>query len=304
MGFFAWLFHRRKKHVPQVDLRGQNAAVAVRQQTGSLRRFLDDSDYLLPKDAEEEYRLNFQHYALYHAIGNHYVAPLHPAPRLILDVGAGTGIWASEVAHIFAQAIVIGVDIDGALFKSELPENCLLRTGNVLSGLPFPDQLFSYTHQRLLVAAITSTKWPGVVRELVRVTRVGGWVELVEIDNEIQNAGPATARLMSRLEQVSRDLGFDGEPIRHLGDMLSSQGLQAVEMQAIPVPIGEWGGRVGSLMKQDLLKVIEAVKSVYCQRGRIAPDEFDRMVRSMAAEWEQYHASCTFFAAYGKRVQA
>ncbi|HEY1353579.1 MAG TPA: methyltransferase domain-containing protein [Ktedonobacteraceae bacterium] len=304
MGFFVWLFHRRKKQLALAEARGHTITASVRQQTGSLRRFLEDSDYLLPKDAEEEYRLNFQHYALYHAIGNHYVAPLHSTPRLILDVGAGTGIWASEVAHLFPQATVLGVDIDGSLFRPEVPENCLLRTGNVLTGLPFPDQLFSYTHQRLLVAAITSANWPRVVHELVRVTRVGGWVEMVEIDNQIQNAGPATARLMSRLEQVSKDLGFDGEPVRHLGDMLTSQGLQAVEMQAIPIPVGEWGGRVGSLMKQDLLKVIEAVKSIYCQRGRIAPDEFDRMVRSMAAEWEQYHASCTFFAAFGKRVQA
>jgi SAM-dependent methyltransferase len=304
MGFFVWLFHRRKKQVALAEVRGHTITASVRQQTGSLRRFLEDSDYLLPKDAEEEYRLNFQHYALYHAIGNHYVAPLHSTPRLILDVGAGTGIWASEVAHLYPQATVIGVDIDESLFKQEVSENCLLRTGNVLAGLPFPDQLFSYTHQRLLVAAITSANWPRVVHELVRVTRVGGWVEMVEIDNQIQNAGPATARLMARLEQVSRDLGFDGEPVRHLGDMLTSEGLQAVEMQAIPIPVGEWGGRVGSLMKQDLLKVIEAVKNVYCQRGRIAPDEFDRMVRSMAAEWEQYHASCTFFAAFGKRVQA
>lgn len=301
MVFLPWLRRRQKKAVSIAPLEQRTTASPLRQ-AHDLRRYLDGTDYLLPKDAEEEYRLNFQHHALYHAIGNHYVAPLDPATRLILDVGAGTGIWASEMARLFPQAEVVGVDIDAALFKKETPTNCILRVGNVLTNLPFPDELFSYTHQRLLVAAITTQKWPGVVHELVRVTRTGGWVELVEIDNQIQNAGPETVHLMTIMETISRDLGFDGEPIRHLGNMLTNEGLQSVEVQTIPIPLGEWGGRVGSLMKQDLLKVIEAVKGTYCQHGNIVPEKFDLMVRGMAAEWEIYHSSCLFFAAYGKRA--
>lgn len=281
----------------------QDTTAPIPSQPRDLRRYLDGTDYLLPKDAEEEYRLNFQHYALYHAIGNHYIAPISPETRLVLDVGTGTGIWAAEMAHLFPQAQVVGIDIDAALFKTEIPDNCLLRGGNVLAGLPFPDQFFSYTHQRLLVAAITTQKWSSVVHELARVTRLSGWIELVEIDNQIQNAGPETIRLLTLMQQVSRDLGFDGEPIRHLGDMLANEGLQEVEMQTIPIPLGEWGGRVGSLMKQDLLKVIDAVKGKYCQHSKIAPEQFDRMVYAMAQEWEHYHSLCTFFAAYGKRTK-
>jgi ubiquinone/menaquinone biosynthesis C-methylase UbiE len=114
------------------------------------------------------------------------VAPLAKSTRLILDVGTGTGIWPGEMARLFPQAEVIGVDMDTALFRSDVPGNCYLRAGNVVTGLPFPDQLFGYTHQRLLTAAVTAANWPGVVRELVRVTRAGGWVELVEIDTQMQ----------------------------------------------------------------------------------------------------------------------
>ena len=78
------------------------------------RRYLPHSDYWLPKDREEAFRLNFQHHALLHAIGSLYVAPITPTTRLILDVGTGTGIWAVEMARQFPNAQVIGVDVDPA----------------------------------------------------------------------------------------------------------------------------------------------------------------------------------------------
>ncbi len=295
-----WLFRRKKGRRFTWDK--INTAV-MEQLVTAQRRRLENSDYLLPKDQEEEYRLNFQHYALLQAIGSHYVAPISERVRLILDVGTGTGIWPVEMAAVFPQAQVIGVDIDPALFKAETPENCYLRGGDVLAGLPFPDALFGYTHQRLMTAALTAENWPRAVRELIRVTRPGGWVELVELDNQMRNAGPAGQQLQELMAAVGKRLGFDGEVIRHLGEMLHQEGLQAVEVQPILIPVGEWGGRAGSMMKRDFLSVIETLKPLYCQHSAIAPDEFDRLVSVMAQEWETYQARCTFFVTYGKRGQ-
>ena len=107
--------------------------------------------------------------------------------RTILDVGAGTGIWPVEMARLFPESLVLGLDLDTELFSKTLPENCLLRAGNVLTGLPLPDAVFSFTHQRFLVLAIPDDHWPKVVRELVRVTLPGGWLELDR--NRRQSAG-------------------------------------------------------------------------------------------------------------------
>ncbi|HEU5381821.1 MAG TPA: methyltransferase domain-containing protein, partial [Ktedonobacteraceae bacterium] len=302
---FGWFFRRRRKADGELTAwkgtttsRGADYHV---QDLQDKRRYLAESDYFLPKDREEEFRLNFQHHALFHAIGNHYVAPIDASMRMILDVGTGTGIWPIEMARLFPQAQVIGVDVDTALFKPETPDNCFLRVGNVLTGLPFPDQLFSYTHQRLLVAAITAENWPRVVRELVRVTRSGGWVELVEIDNQMQPAGPASIRLQNLAASVSASMGFDGEAIRHLGDLLKQAGLQTVETQQIVIPVGEWGGRVGSMLKRDFLTVMHTLQSLYCTRGALSPTEYERMVQEAASEWESLQACCTFFAVSGRR---
>lgn len=295
-------FLRRRK-AKQFDPWEKTAATSKGQQAQDTRRYLEDSPYLLPKDEEEDSRINLQHHALYNAIGNHYIAPISPTLRTILDVGTGTGIWADQMARLFPAAVVVSLDIALSSFKHSPMENCFLCQGNVLTGLPFPDAFFSYTHQRLLVAAIPAEQWPGVVRELIRVTRPGGWVELIEIDNRMQNAGPATAKVQQFMEEISTDLGFNWEVVRNLGGRLKQEGLQHVEMQPIPIPVGDWGGRVGKMMKIDLLAATNALKGRCCSRVGITDAEFDQMVQAMAQEWETCQSSCLFYAAFGKRAQ-
>lgn len=299
---FCWFFRRKKQASFDPWEKVQTTKIPLPVQDS--RSYLENSDYQLPKDEEENVRLNFQHHALFHAIGNHYVAPIHPPLPLILDVGAGTGIWANEISRLFPASTVVGVDLSDRSFKLPAQDNCLLRTGNVLNGLPFPDEFFSFTHQRLLVAGITAENWPRVIHELVRVTRLNGWLELVETGSLTDGAGPATARMQDFLETTSKTMGFDGAIIRHLGEMLKHEGLQNVETQPIPIPVGTWGGRVGQMMKHDLLGGVNALRGRYCAQAGVPGEEFDQIMRDMGQEWETYRPTITFYAAYGKRVSA
>ncbi|HEY3994187.1 MAG TPA: class I SAM-dependent methyltransferase [Ktedonobacteraceae bacterium] len=299
MSFFGW-FSRRKKAHSSVAPTPQSAGVDLARLDQRTR--LADTPYLLPKDAQEDNRLDYQHHVLHLSIGSHHVAPLPQELTRILDVGTGTGIWAIEMAHQYPRAQVIGVDIGTSSFKTDLPENCTLQVGNVVEKLPFPDQTFDYTHQRFLVAAIPAARWPDVIRELVRVTRPGGWVELLEINNVFQNAGPETRRLSEWITTVSAALGFDANAVPSIGRWLKEAGLQRVETQDIVVPLGEWGGRAGALLKTDLLAGFDAAKAIYCAKTSTPVNVFENLVQTVAAEWEQYHTSYTFHASYGKRA--
>ena len=266
------------------------------------RTYIADVPYLLPKDALEDQRLNYQHHVLYKTTSNHYLAPLTPGNvQTILDVGTGTGIWPVEMSTLFPQAHIIGVDVTFSSLPNPLPTTCLFTHANILHGLPFPDQQFSFTHQRLLVAAIPVAQWPGVVRELVRVTRPGGWIELLEIGDTIQNAGTATKRLLTWMNDISRGFGFEMEVLHHLGDLLKSAGCRSVESQDIPVPLGNWAGNTGQMMLTDVLHGYNALKDSYCPRSQTPPEVFDAMVQAAVEEWERTHASYVFHAAYGRR---
>lgn len=291
-------FRRRKRVTPTTPWEPARPTGQLVEQ----RTYVPDVPYLLPKDALEDQRLNYQHHALYKTISNHYLAPLTPtSAQTILDVGAGTGIWPVEMSNLFPQAHIIGVDVALSSLPRPLSPTCVFIQANILQGLPFPDAQFTFTHQRLLVAAIPALQWPRVVQELVRVTRPGGWIELLEIGDVIQGAGPATKRLLTWMTDISRDLGFEMDVLRHLGDLLKQAGCQDIESQDIPVPLGAWAGTTGQMMKTNVLYGYAALKDSYCPRSNTSPEIFDAMVKAAAEEWEQNRCSYVFHASYGRR---
>jgi len=293
---FHWFFRRRKAQpAVEVEQHGQEATAPKVES----RTYLADATYLLPKDAQEDQRLNFQHYALYHTFGNHYLAPLSPDVRTILDVGSGTGIWPMDMAKQFPQAHIIGVDLTLTSLPQVLPETCVFCQADILRGLPFPTHQFDFTHQRLLVLAIPSPRWPDVIRELVRVTRPHGWIELLEVGCSVVNGGPATGRLLSWLRESCLALGIELSIVTRLADLLQQAGCQAVESQDIPVPLGSWAGRSGEMLKLDAARVFQALRP----RTALPPEEFDALLSAAVIEWEQNHSSYVFHAAYGRVAQ-
>ncbi|OLL24884.1 hypothetical protein NEOLI_002631 [Neolecta irregularis DAH-3] len=72
------------------------------------RRYHNDKDavYPLPCDLRELDRMNFTHYLFHHIFNKHFVAPFHDpesAPKKVLDVGCGTGVWILEADKAFKQ---------------------------------------------------------------------------------------------------------------------------------------------------------------------------------------------------------
>jgi hypothetical protein len=88
--------------------------------------------------------------------------------------------------------------------------------------------------------------------------------------------------------------------VRHLGEMLEREGLQEIELQRIELKVGAWGGRAGVMMERDILAAVQALKEPCCAQG-VDPAEFDQTVRAMAAEWQQVHAFCVVYVAYGRK---
>jgi ubiquinone/menaquinone biosynthesis C-methylase UbiE len=62
---------------------------------------------------------------------------------------------------------------------------------NILeAGLPFEDNTFDFVMQQLVTAAFTVHDWVRVIREITRVTKPGGYIQLIEIDYHTFNLGP------------------------------------------------------------------------------------------------------------------
>ena len=255
---------------------------------------------MLPRHPAEIDRLDVQHYALRAALHGNYVAPVS-APARILDVGSGTGQWAFDLCEEFPGSLVVGLDVDPG--KPERPDNYRFVRANVLQGLPIADGTFDFVHQRLLQAAIPLALWGDEVRQLLRVTRPGGFVELMEIGDRTEPAGPAMTHMWSLCSRLASGYGLDWT--RAVPDSLDGHLRQAgavdVQRHHVAVPIGAWGATVGEMMAIDLEALFTRLCPQFEARLGVPAAECAELIAAAVQECETYHSNaiCTF--AVGRR---
>ncbi|HKF17301.1 MAG TPA: class I SAM-dependent methyltransferase [Candidatus Dormibacteraeota bacterium] len=262
-----------------------------------------DLPYLLPRhptDVGEIDRLDVQHYALQEQLGANYLAPLEQ-PARILDVGCGTGLWSYELCAEFPLARVVGLDLVPS--KPPWPATYHFVRANLLQGLPFAHDSFDFVHQRALAFAVPVSSWHVVVEDLVRVAQPGGWVELVEGSTEFVPAGAATQRLNELVQRLSRTRGLDstGTVSGSLDRYLTHAGATAVQMRTVPLPVGEWGGRIGSLMATDGRALFMRLAPVFEAQFGISERECRELVTAMHQEWEEHHTTYSVAIALGRK---
>ena len=88
-------------------------------------------------------------------------APIGESPHRILDVGAGTGIWAIDMGDRYPSAEIIGVDINPNM-PAYVPPNVRFEVEDVektwTHRLPF-----DYIHCRYMTGAISN--WPKLIAQ-------------------------------------------------------------------------------------------------------------------------------------------
>lgn len=265
------------------------------------RRAGSETAYLLPRHHTEIDRLDVQHYALRAALRGNYMAPVSN-PGRILDVGAGTGQWAYDLCTEFPDAVVVGFDMEPT--KPARPPNFRLVTGNVLKGLPFGDHRFDFVHQRLMLTAVPLANWQALVRDLVRVTRPGGILELTEIGDNMAPIGSASKRLWDLGNGLAEAFGIDGSGIviRSLDEWLRDAGAVDVVRREVALPIGDWGDRIGSLMASDYRALWTRLCTPLEARFGLGPGECEELLAASLRECEELHSNAIFTFVHGRKA--
>ncbi len=192
------------------------------------RKLLMGSPYVLPHDGSEDARLDAQHALMQMVLGALHLAPLS-VPQTILDIGCGTGIWCREMAALYPSATIVGLDYDiSALTHHSKPRNVFWREADALQLLPIASNTVDFVHQRFAATWIPFGRWPDVLSELVRVTRPGGYVELVEGSMPASQDKAYTA-LGKTFEMLLRQRGMKADIGVGLAKLLEMAGLEEVQ---------------------------------------------------------------------------
>lgn len=284
------------------------------------RSYLRDVAYGLPKDGSETLRLNFQHHLMHRGFGTDIHAPIfgtrrHPeTPTMILDVGTGTGIWANEVAIHLPDTQVIAIDLQTP--PNDLPNSSAIRPpnyrylpANLLETLPFEDETFCYVHMRLMIAAIPREAWGMVIAELKRVTKKGGWIELVEVTMP-DTQSPAMLRLSGWMDQTMQRKGdVDVYLAQHIKTFLIDAELKWVEQRSFTMQLLPGNGPnnmrtlegLGSMMTMNYFNVLTAFQPIMRAFDVVDEHTFHQTLEQARAELTRYRTRMSYIAAFGQK---
>lgn len=275
------------------------------------KRVLSTSLYVLPSDVAEEERLNLQHFFYKLAQGGNTRVPLRQ-PRSMLDVACGTGIWPREMAQEYPGAEVWGFDINLEPLEEAkrrltalgtYPQNFHFRNANALERFPFEDARFDFVHARLMSTWLPVAQYPQVVSEMLRVTRPGGYLELVdfEVPSTPSKAATALMQAAGRLLE-SRKLHNGGGA--HMAGYLRQVGAVQVQERRVVAGVGRQQVRENRLMVADLLSALRNMGPILVKTEMLTESEYQRLIAQAERELPQVGMTYPIVAAYGMRPLA
>ncbi|KAI9361172.1 S-adenosyl-L-methionine-dependent methyltransferase [Zopfochytrium polystomum] len=205
----------------------------------------------------------------------------------VLDMACGSGSWTREMAVMFPKTSFVGADIVSYDTDPRDPPNIRFVTENVVTGTSFPDNHFDFVFQRLLFLGVPIGGWSGVIKELVRLTKPGGYIELIEYHGGIYGTGPLGAKFDAAWLATFRARSVDIEAGTHIRSYVRNAGLEIVNEATVSMPIG-WNGPIGNFGRTNIQTGILAMKSFLAPVLKMTESEFEVFFKEVLDECAQF----------------
>lgn len=206
--------------------------------------------YCVPVDEEEEDRLEAQHDVIQRLFAGRlrdalFFPPID-YPMRVLDCGYGRGQWAVAMAEFYTDSRVTAIDIYPAILPDQ-PDNLECEVWNLNDPLTPTYQANTYDliHSRFVAPGIERTRWLDYVKDLRRLLRRNGWVQMVEYYYNFQSdSGLLTddhaIRKWYAYYRRAMETERDPRVGSRLQDLMRNAGLVDVQGLQYNLPIGPW----------------------------------------------------------------
>ncbi|KAI0311156.1 S-adenosyl-L-methionine-dependent methyltransferase [Amylostereum chailletii] len=192
---------------------------------------------------DESQRLEELHRGIAEYLGQKLsLAPLEEMqPKMILELGSGSGAWAIDAAVQFPEASVIAVDIS-PMPSRPLPPNLQFIQADITQSLPVADASFDVVHARWVILHLCNVR--ETLPKIFQLVKPGGWL-IIEDPNPdgIRAKGPlppAFAEMRTAWLGILRSRGLEPDISEDLPMIAQRSGyFDVVNSRKLQVPLAE-----------------------------------------------------------------
>ncbi|KAF6829184.1 methyltransferase domain-containing protein [Colletotrichum plurivorum] len=238
-----------------------------RRENGRTYHRFSDGNYFLPNDALEQERLDIANH-LWALVWNGQLCmcPKKDGAKRVLDLGTGTGIWASDFADEHPDAMVLGVDLS-PIQPEYVPPNCKFEIDDFERDWTWSEP-FDLIFARNMCGAVRD--WERVISQAYDNLEPGGYLEIHDNVYPIQcDDGTLTedmalfkwsALLVEAAEIINRPLTM----VPRLPAMMEAAGFEDVTIIREKMPASPWSNdphlrEIGIWTQASLLPGIEGI---------------------------------------------
>jgi SAM-dependent methyltransferase len=222
-----------------------------------------------------------------------------------LDIGCGPrGITDILSEKVGPTGRVVGLDMNEEFLahaRAHAPANVEFRRGDAY-GPDLPAASFDLVHMRFV--ASTAGNPESLLREAIRLARLGGIVALQEPDGSTLNCyppNPAWDRLKAALLGAFAGVGADLELARRLYSVVRKSGLADVQYRTALLAV-----RSGDPMVDYLPSTVESMRGTVVRLGLISEAEFPALLAQCRDHLSKPDTSFTMYTVaqvWGRKAQ-
>ncbi|GAN03832.1 type 11 methyltransferase [Mucor ambiguus] len=289
------------------------------------------SKYILPNNEEELDRLVQVHFIYKYLFGDNFSAPVKDllssnqlrrnsgsshhqrmqdspslltlSPPRVLDIACGNGTWILEMATEFPESQFHGIDILANYPTTVKPANTFFCQHDILhpKGLPYPDDYFDYIHMRQVYSCFSEQDWVTVMKEIKRLLKPGGYVELRDIDPMLNNMGPITSRFFAKFPLMMKKWhGVNILWARHMFDIMNDVGDMAdthIQVNALQFGLP---GPIGNMIQNSLRLALKSFRLFFETHNSLPDRDYDKVIDDIIEETSKYRSYFNYYCCWGR----
>ncbi|RDW56952.1 hypothetical protein BP5796_13019 [Coleophoma crateriformis] len=222
-----------------------SSILKYREENGRTYHAYKDGKYALPNDEAENDRLDLQH----HLFSLTFDGKLHLSPidksklHRILDAGTGTGIWAIDIADLYPQAEVVGIDLS-PIQPAFVPPNVTFQIDDLEEPWTF-NYKFDLIYARTMSGSLSD--WPKFFQQCFENLNPGGYLEIVDVEMPLKtddDTFPKDSELLKWSKLVVEVSSNSGRPLMNSATKYISQmeeaGFSKVFQNTFTWPMNRW----------------------------------------------------------------